>query len=76
MNTTYGHYTSPRNATEYDYDATWRDVPSGLVWSATVSSEGHYRSHSSGVMRGAEARDEESAIQEAIERAIDQLEIA
>jgi hypothetical protein len=68
-----GQYTSLRNAIEYEYDATWRNTPAGLIWSATVSVDGRHAARPMGMMHGAVAAAEDSAVREAIKRAIEAL---
>ena len=76
MNSLYGHYTSPGDAIEYEYDATWRENSAGLTWCAMVRTEGRQPSYPAGRMDSADAAAGESAVHEAIERAIERLVIA
>jgi hypothetical protein len=73
MNSIFGHYTSPRDAVEYEYDATWRESASGLTWSASLRTDGRLPSYRTGMMHSADAAAGESAVHEAIERAIERL---
>ena len=72
MNSIFGHYKAPGDANEYEYDATWRENPSGLTWSASVRTDGQLPSYTRGMMHSADAAGGESAVHEAIERAIEQ----
>jgi hypothetical protein len=73
MNSTYRHYKCPRDAIEYEYDATWRENSAGLTWCAMVRTEGRLPSYPGGRMDSTSAAAGESAVHEAIERAIDAL---
>lgn len=71
MNSIYGHYEC--DAMEYEYDATWRGSRAGLTWSANVRTEGQAPAYRTGRLDSADAAAGESAVHEAIERAIDDL---
>jgi hypothetical protein len=73
MNSTYGQYTSPEDAIQYEYDATWRENSAGLTWCAMVRTDGRPPVYSAGRMDSADAAAGESAVHEAIERAIEDL---
>ena len=73
MNSTYRHYKCPRDAIEYEYDATWRENSAGLTWCAMVRTEGRQPSYPAGGMDSADAAAGESAVHEAIERSIEGL---
>ena len=73
-NLIYGHYTCLTTGIQYEYDATWRAGPSGLTWSASACLDGSHASHLTGMMHSADAAAGESAVHEAIERAIERQE--
>jgi hypothetical protein len=73
-NLIYGQYTCLTTGIEYEYDATWRAGPSGLTWSASACVNGSHASQLTGMMHSADAAAGESAVHEAIERAIERQE--
>lgn len=70
MQLIYGHYTSPGDATEYEYDATWHIGQFGLTWNATVHTPGQRPSYPTGTMTGTDPGAGESLVRAAIANAI------
>lgn len=71
MNSVYGRYKSLRDASEYEYDATWREISGCLTWSASVRTGGRAPVGYDGLTYIAEAAAGESAVREAIATAIE-----
>jgi hypothetical protein len=76
MKSIYGHYTSPDEGVQYEYDAAWRQGSDGLTWNATLRAEGQLPLYPTGSIEGAEGATVESLVHTAIAGAIERRAVA